>query len=87
MLINKKYGNRLYLGAVITNIELNSDALAHNLCIESCNICIKSCPQSALDGVTINQKRCRQACVDSTPGGGNIYSCYTCRKVCPFSRI
>ena len=87
LLINEKYGNRLYLGAVITNIELNSDALAHNLCTESCDICVKSCPQSALDGITINQKRCRQVCATSTPGGGNIYSCYTCRKVCPFSKI
>lgn len=87
LLINQKYGNRLYLGAVITNKELTSDALAHNLCIERCNICLKSCPQSALDGITINQKRCRQVCGTSTPGGGTIYSCYTCRKVCPFSKI
>lgn len=87
LLINEKYGNRLYLGAVITNIELTSDVLAHNLCAEGCNICLKSCPQSALDGITIDQKKCRQACTTSTPGGGNIYSCYTCRKVCPFSKI
>ena len=87
LLINEKYGNRLYFGAVITNMELISDALANNLCTESCNICLKSCPQSALDGITINQKKCRQACINSTPGGGFIYSCYTCRKVCPFSKI
>ncbi|NMM64302.1 epoxyqueuosine reductase [Clostridium sp. P21] len=87
LLINEKYGNRLYLGAVITNMELTSDALVPNLCIEGCNICLKSCPQCALDGITIDQKRCRQACVTATTGGGNIYSCYTCRKVCPFSKI
>lgn len=87
LLINEKYGNRLYLGAVITNIELTSDVLAHNLCTESCSICLKSCPQSALDGITVNQKKCRQVCTSSTPGGGSIYACYTCRKVCPFSKI
>lgn len=87
LLINEKYGNRLYLGSVITNIELTSDALAHNLCTKNCDICLKSCPQAALDGITINQKKCRQVCSTSTPGGGVIYSCYTCRKVCPFSKI
>lgn len=87
LLINEKYGNRLYFGAVITNIELTSDALAHNLCNKSCNICLKSCPQSALDGTTINQKKCRQVSITSTPGGGALYSCYACRKLCPFSKI
>lgn len=87
LLINEKYGNRLYLGAVITNIELSSDALISKLCSESCEICLKSCPQSALDGITINQKKCRQVCMTSTPGGGPVYSCYACRKECPFSRV
>ena len=87
LLINEKYGNRLYLGAVLTNIELPSDTLAQNLCYENCDICLKACPEAALDGITIDQKKCRQSCGSSTPGGGFIYSCFTCRKMCPFSRI
>lgn len=57
LLINGKYGNRLHLGAVITNAELAADDLASKLCAENCNICIKACPQSALDEVTVNQKK------------------------------
>ena len=87
LLINKKYGNRLYLGALIANAELIEDALVSNLCPETCNICIKSCPQSALDGITINQKECRKICGSSTDGGGFVYSCNICRKVCPFAKI
>jgi epoxyqueuosine reductase QueG len=87
LLINEKYGNRLYLGAVLTNIELTSDPLAQNLCYEKCDICLKACPEAALDGITINQKKCRKSCGSSTPGGGFIYSCFTCRKICPFSKI
>ena len=86
LLINEKYGNRLYLGAVLTNIELTSDALADNLCYDKCDICLKACPEAALDGITIDQKKCRQSCGSSTPGGGFIYSCFTCRKMCPFSK-
>lgn len=86
LLINEKYGNGLYLGAIITNMELTPDDLAKELCIEGCNLCLKSCPQSALDGITINQKKCRQICGSSTPAGGFVFSCYTCVKVCPFSK-
>ena len=87
LLINQKYGNRLYLGAVITNAELTEDDLVSNLCPENCSICIKSCPQSALDGITVNQKECRKICGSVTDGGGFVYSCNICRKVCPFAEI
>jgi epoxyqueuosine reductase QueG len=87
LLVNKTYGNRLYLGAVISNVELTEDDLIDNFCPENCNICIKACPQEALDGITINQKKCREKCAISTPGGGFIYSCNICRKVCPFAKI
>lgn len=87
LLVNKTYGNRLYLGAVISNVELTEDDLIDNFCPENCNICIKACPQEALDGITINQKKCREKCATATPGGGVIYSCNICRKVCPFAKI
>ncbi len=87
LLINEKYGNRLYLGAVLTDAELDVDNLARNLCPVDCNICIKACPQSALDRVTVNQKKCRVECISVTEGGGFVYGCNTCRKVCPFAKI
>jgi epoxyqueuosine reductase len=87
LLINEKYGNRLHLGAVITSAELTADDLSSNLCPENCNICLKACPQSALDGITVNQKKCREKCASITDGGGFIYSCNICRKVCPFAKI
>lgn len=87
LLINEKFGNRLYLGAVITNAELTADKLANNLCPENCNICLKACPQSALDGITVNQKKCREICASVTDGGGVVFSCNICRKVCPFAKI
>ena len=87
LLINKKYGNRLYLGAVITNADLKPDDLVNTSCPESCSICLKACPQSALDGITVNQKKCRESCASVTDGGGFVYSCNICRKVCPFAKI
>lgn len=86
LLINEKYGNRLWLGAVITDAVLEQDNITKSLCIENCRICINSCPQSALDGISIDQKKCREICASSTEGGGWVYSCNICRKLCPFSK-
>lgn len=83
LLINDKYGNRLWLGAVIVDAVLEPDPITQSLCIENCTICLDSCPQSALDGTTINQKKCREICYTNTHGGV-IYTCNICRKVCPF---
>lgn len=86
LLVNEKYGNRLWLGAVITNAELGQDPITEKLCLDNCSICIDSCPQSALDGITIDQKKCRALSGSRTDGGGLVYSCNLCRKLCHFCR-
>ncbi len=85
LLIHPQFGNRLWLGAVISNIELMPDALTQTRCPQNCQVCIESCPQSALDGITIDQKKCREICQSSTEGGGWLLSCNICRKACPYS--
>jgi epoxyqueuosine reductase len=87
LLVNQKFGNRLWLGAVITNAGLEPDPISKELCPESCNICIDNCPQNALDGITIDQKKCREICFSSTEGGGWLIACNLCRITCPLSRI
>lgn len=87
LLINEKYGNRLWLSAVVTNMRLETDLPAKRLCIENCYKCIRACQQLALDGITINQKKCRERSSSSSEGGGWFYSCFDCRVACPFSKI
>ncbi|MBN1781479.1 epoxyqueuosine reductase [bacterium] len=87
LLINREYGNRLWLGAVLTGIALESDQPADTACPPDCRICLDACPMDALDGTTIDQKRCRQICQTSTEGGGWLLSCNLCREKCPFSRV
>ncbi|MBN2348313.1 MAG: hypothetical protein JXJ22_05720 [Bacteroidales bacterium] len=55
LLINKKFGNRLWLGGVITNAKLESDEKTKNFCPNNCEICIDACPQSALDKISLDQ--------------------------------
>nr|MDO8082586.1 epoxyqueuosine reductase [Candidatus Freyarchaeota archaeon] len=84
LLINDKYGNMIWLGAILVSINLEQDPLAsYEGCIPECTLCIDSCPQHALDGVTINQKLCRERSISRTDGGGWVLSCNICRKVCP----
>ncbi len=48
-----------------------------------CLMCLDSCPVKALDGITINQKACREYAFGSRNGGEWKIHCFACRKVCP----
>jgi epoxyqueuosine reductase QueG len=85
LLINPDLGNMVYIGAVLTNIELEPDPIIENIsCPPKCRICLDNCPQKALDGQTVNQKLCRQLSGLHNERGFSIYSCNICRKVCIF---
>jgi epoxyqueuosine reductase QueG len=85
LLVNKKYGNMITLGVVITNLELESDPLAdYNFCRDSCSLCLQNCPGKALDGTTVNQKLCREHSEYKNGKGNIFYSCSRCRAVCPY---
>ena len=76
----------MWLGAVITDAELEADAVStETLCIPDCTICLDACPAQALDGITIVQSKCRSVSARYSEGGGGVYACNTCRKVCPNS--
>ncbi len=84
LLINDTYGNMIWLGAILVSVELEPDPIAsYEGCIPECTLCIDSCPQHALDGITINQKLCRERSISFTDGGGWVYSCNICLRVCP----
>lgn len=84
LLVNYQYGNMIWLGAVLVAADLEPDPMAsYKVCPDKCRICLKSCPQNALDGTTIDQKLCRERSNSCTNGGGWILSCNICRKTCP----
>ena len=83
LLINRKYGNFITLGGLLTDLDLESDKLSEDLCLENCNLCLKSCPAGALDGKTANQKLCRTNTYGTNDRGFGIVNCNKCRVVCP----
>jgi epoxyqueuosine reductase QueG len=83
LLLNEKYGNLLTVGAVLTELDLDSDPFAESICIEGCNICIKNCPTQALDGQRADQQKCRQNTYGTDARGFSTVNCNKCRVVCP----
>jgi epoxyqueuosine reductase QueG len=86
LLINREFGNMIQIGAVLADTELESTPIAtYDGCPDDCNLCIDSCPQGALNGVTVNQLLCRAKSVYVSPKGYLLKKCNLCRSVCPLS--
>ncbi len=84
LLINDVLGNMLWLGGIVTDAELEADPVAgYQACLPTCTICLDRCPVGALDGITVDQRKCRSLASKCTEGGGVVYACNLCRKVCP----
>lgn len=83
LLLTKKYGSLLTIGAVLTDLELEPDPLAESICIEGCDLCLRNCPVQALDGIGANQKACRTKAYGKTERGFGTVDCNKCRTICP----
>lgn len=83
LLINPEYGNRLGIGAVLTDLELEPDALHPDLCIDGCSRCMDGCPVRAIADRRVNQKLCRMNTYGKTARGFDTVDCNKCRIVCP----
>jgi len=61
LVIHETWGNLVYLGAILTDAELDGDPLLEGeACPEGCALCLDACPVQALDGTTVVQARCRE---------------------------
>ena len=83
LLLNLEYGNRLTLGAILTNVNLESDPVCENICIPGCTKCLDSCPVSAIQNKYVTQKKCRQNTYSNTARGFDTVDCNKCRSECP----
>ena len=85
LLVNERFGNMIWLGAVLVSTDLGPDLIApYEVRTAKCTLCMDSCPHHALDGITIDQRLCRQRSISYSYGGGWVLSCDICRKACPY---
>ncbi len=84
LLVNDRHGNMIWLGGVLTTLKLQADAPAeYEVCPEECRLCLEACPVQAMDGVSINQRKCWDYAFGADDKGEWRIRCFTCRDICP----
>ncbi|MEA4928068.1 MAG: epoxyqueuosine reductase [Candidatus Limiplasma sp.] len=83
LLLNRRYGSRLSIGAVLTNLDLPTDPPAESVCIAGCRLCIDNCPAHAISDQGVNQLLCRAHTYAANSRGFDITNCNACRSKCP----
>lgn len=85
LLITPEFGSMVWLGAVLTEAELEPDAILGKVC-NNCNLCVNTCPVNALERQEINQQICWDyAFGDNQETKNWEISCHKCRDICPYN--
>ena len=95
-IINQKIGSWLFLGVILTSLELTSDMPAPDRC-GTCTRCIEACPTDAIVApYRLDSNRCISYLTIEKRGsipeelragmGRHIFGCDICQDVCPWNR-
>lgn len=92
-IINDEYGSFIFIGYILTDLDINFIPVSIGSRCRDCNICIDHCPTGALEGpFKFNPKKCISYLTQTKEKipyelrdkmGIKIYGCDTCQLVCP----
>lgn len=97
LLIHPVYGSYCFIGALVLNLSLETDAPMEKSCAE-CGACIQSCPGQALsEDFGFDCKRCVSYLTQTKilteeqekilEHQSNVYGCDVCQTVCPHNQF
>jgi epoxyqueuosine reductase len=95
-ILNQKMGSWLFLGVILTSLELIPDLPAADRC-GTCTRCIEACPTNALvEAYKLDSNKCISYLTIEKRGdipeqirdgmGRHIFGCDICQDVCPWNR-
>jgi epoxyqueuosine reductase len=97
-LIHEKLGSWIFLGTVVTSLELPCEewAVPHEDRCGSCTRCLDACPTQCLGPYRMDASRCIAYLTIEKRGeipeelrpliGRNVFGCDICQEVCPWNR-
>ncbi len=96
LLITEEYGSFVFIGEIVTTLELECADAAEKACIE-CGKCQKACPASAISENGVDKSRCLSAITQKkgilSPEEerlmkecGCVWGCDICQDFCPMNK-
>ncbi|HLR21524.1 MAG TPA: tRNA epoxyqueuosine(34) reductase QueG [Tissierellaceae bacterium] len=92
-IINKEYGSFIFLGYILTSLEIDIEKVYREEECGDCTLCLRACPTGALESkYHINSNKCISYLTQTKEiipeelrhkMGNRIYGCDTCQEVCP----
>jgi epoxyqueuosine reductase len=96
LLISPRFGPRIRLGTLLTDMPLKGDTPVVQSQCEDCRVCMDACPVDAIKGNSwcqttprselLNLSRCYDYLWSTKPTLGRRQTCGICLKVCPAGR-
>lgn len=96
LLITEKYGSYVFLGEIVTDLELAANKASEDICI-ACGRCVAACPAQAIDESGVDGAKCLSAITQKKGeltekekelmiNCGCAWGCDICQDICPMNK-